>query len=134
MPAGVNRYHCSIGWRMPRKKSNAISFGRFFAAASSAARVVNVLSDRVNFFTEHDAVKGNAVMVALGEMKNFEKFRFIADGCRPAGMSGSLTGPGDGKLIPGATLGNLTGEQHASSKRKASDSAPAYLKGWNDLV
>jgi hypothetical protein len=32
------------------------------------ARVVNVLSDRVNlFFTEHDAVKGNAVMVTLGE-------------------------------------------------------------------
>jgi hypothetical protein len=48
------------------------------------ARVVNVLSDRVNlFFTERDAVKGNAVMVTLGEMKNFEKFRFIADGADP---------------------------------------------------
>jgi hypothetical protein len=45
------------------------------------ARVVNVLSDRVNlFFTEHDAAKGNAVMVTLGEMKDSEKFRFIADG------------------------------------------------------
>jgi hypothetical protein len=48
------------------------------------ARVVNVLSDRVNlFFIEHDAVKGNAVMVTLGEMKNSEKFRFIADGADP---------------------------------------------------
>jgi hypothetical protein len=48
------------------------------------ARVVNVLSDRVNLsFTEHDAVKGNAVMVTLGEMKNTEKFRFIADGADP---------------------------------------------------
>jgi hypothetical protein len=48
------------------------------------ARVVNVLSDRVNLFlTEHDAVKGNAVMVTLGEMKNSEKFRFIADGAGP---------------------------------------------------
>ncbi len=48
------------------------------------ARVVNVLSDRVNlFFTEHDAIKGNAMMVTLGEMKNFEKFRFIADGPDP---------------------------------------------------
>ena len=48
------------------------------------ARVVNVLSDRVNlFFTERDAVKENAVMVTLGEMKNFEKFRFIADGADP---------------------------------------------------
>jgi hypothetical protein len=48
------------------------------------ARVVNVLSDRVNLFlTEHDAVKGNAVMVTLGEMKNSEKFRFIADGVGP---------------------------------------------------
>ena len=48
------------------------------------ARVVNVRSDRVNlFFTEHDAVKRNAVMVTLGEMKNCEKFRFIADGADP---------------------------------------------------
>ena len=48
------------------------------------ALVVNVLSDRVNFFfTEHDAVKGNAAMVTLGEMKNSEKFRFIADGVDP---------------------------------------------------
>jgi len=48
------------------------------------ARVVNVLSDRVNlFFNEHDAVIGNAVMVTLGEMKNSEKFRFIADGADP---------------------------------------------------
>ena len=43
-----------------------------------------MLSDRVNlFFTEHDAVKGNAVMVTRGEMKNSEKFRFIADGVDP---------------------------------------------------
>jgi hypothetical protein len=48
------------------------------------ACVVNVLSDRVNlFFTEHDAVKGNAVMVTLGEMKNSEKFRFGAEGSDP---------------------------------------------------
>ena len=48
------------------------------------ARVVNVLSDRVNlFFTEHDPEKGSVVMVTLGEMKNTEKFRFIADGTGP---------------------------------------------------
>jgi hypothetical protein len=48
------------------------------------ARVVNVVSDRVNlFFPEHDAVKGNAVMVTLGEMKNSEKFRFIAGDADP---------------------------------------------------
>ena len=48
------------------------------------ARVVNVLSDRVNlFFTEHDAAERNAVMVTLSEMKNCEKFRFIADGADP---------------------------------------------------
>ena len=48
------------------------------------ARVVNVLSDRVNlFFTEHDAVKRNAATVTLGEMKNSEKFRFIADDADP---------------------------------------------------
>ncbi len=48
------------------------------------ARVVNVLSDRVNlFFAEHDPEKGNVVMVTLGEMKNTEKFRFIADGAGP---------------------------------------------------
>jgi hypothetical protein len=35
------------------------------------------------FFTEHDAVKGNAVMVTLGEMKNSEKFRFVAEGGKP---------------------------------------------------
>jgi hypothetical protein len=35
------------------------------------------------FFPEHDAVKGSAVMVTLGEMKNTEKFRFIADGAGP---------------------------------------------------
>ena len=45
------------------------------------ARVVNVRSDRVNLFiTGHDAVKANAVMVTLGEMKNSEKFRFVAEG------------------------------------------------------
>jgi hypothetical protein len=38
---------------------------------------------REPFFTEHDAVKGNAVMVTLGEMKNSEKFRFIADRVDP---------------------------------------------------
>jgi hypothetical protein len=35
------------------------------------------------FFTQRDAVKGNAVMVTLGEMKNSEKFRFMADGADP---------------------------------------------------
>jgi hypothetical protein len=38
---------------------------------------------REPFFTEHDAVKGNAVMVTLGEMKNSEKFRFVAEGGEP---------------------------------------------------
>jgi hypothetical protein len=49
------------------------------------ASVVNVLSDRVNlhFFMEHDAVKGNAAMVTLGEMKNSEKFRFIVEDGEP---------------------------------------------------
>ena len=49
------------------------------------ARVVNVLSDRVNlhFFTDDDPARGNAVMVTLGEMKNSEKFRFVADGAEP---------------------------------------------------
>ena len=49
------------------------------------ARVVNLLSDRVNlhFFMERDAAKGNAAMVTLGEMKNFEKFRFVADSAEP---------------------------------------------------
>ena len=36
------------------------------------ARVVNVLSDRVNLFSPSTT--------RLGEMKNCEKFRFIADG------------------------------------------------------
>jgi hypothetical protein len=45
----------------------------FFAAASGAARASS----------KHDAVKGNAVIVTLGEMKNSEKFRFIADGADP---------------------------------------------------
>jgi len=48
------------------------------------ARVVNVLSDRVNLlFPEQDTEKGNAMMVTLGEMKNSEKFRFIAEGADP---------------------------------------------------
>ena len=48
------------------------------------ARVINVLSDRVNLlFPEHDTVKVNAMMVTLGEMKNSEKFRFIAEGAGP---------------------------------------------------
>ena len=48
------------------------------------ASVVNVLSDRVNLFiSKHDAAKGNTVIVTLGEMKNSEKFRFIADGADP---------------------------------------------------
>lgn len=69
----MNRYHGSSGRRMTCKKSNAISFGMFFAAASGAARASS----------KHDAVKGNAVIVTLGEMKNSEKFRFIADGADP---------------------------------------------------
>jgi hypothetical protein len=55
------------------------------------ARVVNVLSDRVNlFFTGHDAKKGNAVMVTLGEMKS------------------SLTGPGRWKLESGRDRGGAS--------------------------
>lgn len=47
-------------------------------------QVVNVLSDRVNlFFTEHDAVKRKRRHDHAGEMKNSEKFQFIADGVDP---------------------------------------------------
>jgi hypothetical protein len=28
---------------------------------------------------ERDAAKGNAALVTLGKMKNFEKFRFVTD-------------------------------------------------------
>ena len=68
---------------MPCKKSNGINFGMFFAA-SGAARVSSTCCPiACPFFTEHDAVKRNAVMVTLGEMKNCEAFRFIADGADP---------------------------------------------------
>ena len=52
--------------------------------AGCRARVVNVLSDRVNlhFFMERDAAR-NAAMATLGEMKNSEKFRFVADSAEP---------------------------------------------------
>ena len=57
----------------------------FFAAARGAARASSTLSDRVNlhFFMERYAAKGNAAMVTLGEMKNSEKFRFVAAGAEP---------------------------------------------------
>jgi hypothetical protein len=72
------------GRGMPCKKSNAISFRMFFAAAVVPRARRQRVSDRVNLFlTEHDAVKGNAVMVTLGEMKNSEKFRFVAEGGEP---------------------------------------------------
>jgi hypothetical protein len=47
------------------------------------ARRQRAVRSREPFFTEHDAVKRNAVMITLGEMKNCEKFRFIADGADP---------------------------------------------------
>jgi hypothetical protein len=47
------------------------------------ARRQRAVRSRELFFTEHDVVKGNAVTVTLGEMKNSEKFRFIADGVGP---------------------------------------------------
>jgi hypothetical protein len=47
------------------------------------ARRQRAVRSREPFFTEHDAVKGNAVMVTLGEMKNSEKLQFIADGADP---------------------------------------------------
>jgi hypothetical protein len=57
----------------------------FFAAANGPrARRQRVVRSREPFFTAHDAVKGNAVMVTLGEMKNSEKFRFVADGGGPS--------------------------------------------------
>jgi hypothetical protein len=45
-----------------------------------------LLSDRVNlhFFMERDAAKGNAAMVTLGELMNFEKYRFfVTDSAEP---------------------------------------------------
>jgi hypothetical protein len=50
------------------------------------ARLVNLLSDRANlhFLMERDAAKGSAALVTLGEMKNFEKFRFfVTDSAEP---------------------------------------------------
>jgi hypothetical protein len=48
------------------------------------AHVINVLSDRANLqFFDRDPVKGNALMVTVGEMKDSARFRFIADGAGP---------------------------------------------------
>jgi hypothetical protein len=47
------------------------------------ARRQRAVRSRELFFAQRDAVKGNAVMVTLSEMKNSEKFRFIADGADP---------------------------------------------------
>jgi hypothetical protein len=48
------------------------------------AHVVNVVSDRVNLqFSNANLTRGNAVMVTLAEMKEFAKFRFVADSAEP---------------------------------------------------
>ena len=51
------------------------------------ARVINVISDRVNLhlFKDDNSATANTAMVTLGEMKDSAKFRFVADGAeRPA--------------------------------------------------
>jgi hypothetical protein len=55
--------------------------GRLPAAHASSA----CSQDRVNlhFFMDDDPAKGNAAIVTLGEMKNSERFRFVADGAEP---------------------------------------------------
>ena len=70
----------------PVKKSNASSFEMFFAPAGGTAHASSTCSqDRVNlhFFMDRDPAKGNAAIVTLGEMKNSERFRFVADGAEP---------------------------------------------------
>jgi len=70
------------------KKSNASRFEMFFAPAGGTAHASSTCSqDRVNphFFMDRDPAKGNAAIVTLGEMKNFERFRFFADGAEPRG-------------------------------------------------
>jgi hypothetical protein len=47
------------------------------------ARRQRAIRSREPFFHRADAVKGNAMMVTLGEMKNSEKFRFVAEGGEP---------------------------------------------------
>jgi hypothetical protein len=37
----------------------------------------------LHFFIDDDPAKGNAAIVTLGEMKNSERFRFVADGAEP---------------------------------------------------
>jgi hypothetical protein len=53
------------------------------AIAKSQKR--SALGDRVNlhFVMEENPTAGNVAMVTLGEMKNSEKFRFVADGGEP---------------------------------------------------
>lgn len=48
--------------------------------------VINVVSNRVNlhFRNDHDPAKGHAIMVAVEEMQNAEKFRFGAESGEPA--------------------------------------------------
>jgi hypothetical protein len=49
------------------------------------ARVVSVQSRprEPSFFMDDDPAKGNAAIVTLGEMKNSERFHFVADGAEP---------------------------------------------------
>jgi hypothetical protein len=49
------------------------------------ARVINVISDRVNLhlFKDDNSATGNTATVTLGEMKDSAKFRFVADRAEP---------------------------------------------------
>jgi hypothetical protein len=57
----------------------------FFAAAGTTHASSACSQDRVNlhFFMDDDPAEGNAAIVTLGEMKNSERFRFVADGAEP---------------------------------------------------
>ena len=77
----MNLHRCSAAGGCPAKSRTHQLWDVLRGGEWCRARVVNILSDRVNLsITEHDAVKANAVMVTLGEMKNSEKFRFVAEG------------------------------------------------------
>ena len=70
----------------PVKKSNASSFEMFFAPAGGTAHASSTCSqDRVNFHFFHGPRpgKGERCDRTLGEMKNSERFRFVADGAEP---------------------------------------------------
>jgi hypothetical protein len=49
------------------------------------ARVINVVTDRANlhFVMEDNAPSGSIATVTLGEMKDSEKFRFVAESAEP---------------------------------------------------